>query len=132
MARRDTPQQRSIRDAIESAGRPLSVREIHELALEASPTLGICTVYRVLRRLLDDQLVTTVQLPGQADRYEATSLAAEQHHHFRCEECDRVFNIEALPSGPGSMLPPGFTLVGHEISLWGRCSECATPECATR
>ena len=124
--RRDTAQQRAIRHAVESARRPLSVGEIHEAASVRAPGLGVRTVYRVLARLLDDGEIVSVAVPGQPDRYEPASVAAEHHHHFRCESCDRVFDVGACPGGLSDMLPAGFELRGHEVSLWGRCDECAS------
>ncbi|MEM6315571.1 MAG: transcriptional repressor, partial [Planctomycetota bacterium] len=104
MTRRDTSQQRAIRAAVDAAGRPLSVREIHELASVDAPTLGLRTVYRVVRRLLDDADIAPVFVPGQPDRYEPAAVAAKHHHHFRCEECDRVFDVEACPGGLDRMI----------------------------
>lgn len=123
--RRDTAQQRAIRDAVETAGRPLSVQEIHELAVEHSTGLGLRTVYRVLNRLLDDGAVVPVAIPSQPDRYESARVAATHHHHFRCEVCDRVFDVDACPGGLDRMLPAGFELAGHEVSMWGECDQCA-------
>lgn len=125
MTRRDTSQQRAIREAVDSAGRPLSVHEIHDRASDTAPTLGIRTVYRVLNRLLADGDIAPVLVPGQPDRYEPAAVAAKHHHHFRCEKCDRVFDVDACPGGLRKMLPRGFTLTGHELSLWGRCADCA-------
>ena len=125
MSRRDTTQQRAIRSVIESVGRPLSVQEIHELAADASPGLGLRTVYRVVNRLLEDDEIAPVVVPGYPDRYEPASVAAVHHHHFHCEKCDRVFDVDACPGGLSRMLAPGFKLAGHELSLWGRCADCA-------
>lgn len=125
MTRRDTSQQRAIREAVDSAGRPLSINEIHEFALAEVPSLGVRTVYRVVNRLLEDGDIAPVLVPGQPDRYEPASVAATHHHHFRCEKCDRVFDVDGCAGGLNRMLPPGFTLAGHELSLWGTCSECA-------
>lgn len=125
MTRRDTSQQRAIRATIESVRRPLSVHEIHELAAEESSSLGLRTVYRVVNRLLEDGAIAPVVVPGQPDRYEPAAVAAKHHHHFHCEQCDRVFDVDACPGGLSRMLPPGFKLAGHELSLWGRCIDCA-------
>lgn len=124
MARRDTCQQRAIRTVIDEGGRPLSVQEIHELASAETPSLGLRTVYRVLNRLLEDQAIAPVVVPGQPDRYEPAAVAAKHHHHFHCEQCDRVFDVDACPGGLSRMLPRGFKLAGHELLLWGRCAEC--------
>jgi len=125
MSRRNTSQQRAIRMVVESVGRPLSVQEIHELAAEECQGLGLRTVYRVLNRLLADGEIAPVVVPGQPDRYEPAAVAAKHHHHFHCERCDRVFDVDACTGGLNRMLPPGFKLAGHELSLWGTCSECA-------
>ena len=125
MKRRDTSQQRAIRDAVETARRPLSVQEIHEIAAARAPTLGLRTVYRAVSRMLEDGAIAPVSVPGQPDRYEDAAVAATHHHHFRCEGCDRVFDVNACPGGLNGMLPPGFKLVGHELLLWGLCAECA-------
>lgn len=125
MARRDTRQQRAIREALESAGRPLSIPELFELASADVPTLGVRTIYRVVSRLVDDGDIAAVMVPGQPDRYETAEVAAKHHHHFRCQQCDRVFDVDGCPGGLSRMLPRGFTLAGHELSLWGECAECA-------
>ena len=124
--RRDTAQQRAIRHVVESAGRPLSVQEIHEFAGDHVPGLGTRTVYRVVSRLLEDGVVAPVTVPGQPDRYESASIAAKHHHHFRCESCDRVFDVNGCPGGLSRMIPAGFKLAGHEVSMWGTCKECAS------
>ncbi len=123
--RRDTIQQRAVREAIEFAGRPLSVQETHSIAAQEAPSLGLRTVYRVVNRLLEDGVVVPVSVPGLPDHYELAKIAAEHHHHFRCESCDRVFDVDACPGGLSGMLPPGFKLSGHEVSLWGQCHDCA-------
>lgn len=123
--RRDTAQQRAIRQAIETAGRPLSVQEIHTLALEQTSSLGLRTVYRILNRLTEDGSVVPVMVPGQSDRYEPAAVATKHHHHFHCDSCDRVFDVGACPGGLNRLLPPGFELSGHELTLWGLCVDCA-------
>ncbi|MEM9373200.1 MAG: transcriptional repressor [Planctomycetota bacterium] len=126
MTRRDTAQQRAIREAIQAAGRPLSIEEIKEAASAGVPTLGIRTVYRVVSRLLEDGVIAPVALPGRPDRYECAGIAATHHHHFRCDRCDRMFDVDACPGGLGRMLPDGFQLEGHELLLWGRCADCGS------
>ncbi|RNC81121.1 MAG: transcriptional repressor [Phycisphaera sp.] len=123
--RRDTAQQRAIRDALNSSGRPLSVDEIHQLAIDDVPSLGVRTVYRVVERLLEDGEIASVAVPRQPDRYELASVAKKHHHHFHCDSCDRVFDVQGCPGGLSRMLPDGFTLAGHELTLWGTCPDCA-------
>lgn len=124
-ARRQTQQQTAIRSAIEDAGRPLSIDEIHELAQREVPAIGLRTVYRVVDRLLDDGEITRVPIAGHTDRFESADVASTHHHHFRCESCDRVFDVSSCVGRVDRMLPDGFTLSGHEVLLWGSCADCA-------
>ena len=84
MTRRDTSQQRAIRQAIESAEGPLSIAQIHEIAADDCPGIGVRTVYRVIGRLVDDKVIAPVTMPGQVDRYEPAETAASHHHHCAC------------------------------------------------
>ena len=121
---RTTRQTVAIREAIEVAGRPLSIEEIHTEASATVPSLGLRTVYRVVRRLRDENEITTVSVPGGADRYELASVAATHHHHFHCTVCDRIFDIAGCAGGLKKLLPDGFQLEHHELTLSGRCAAC--------
>jgi Fur family ferric uptake transcriptional regulator len=120
---RNTRQRTAIRDAIAVADRPLLPQEVLDAAQAASPGLGIATVYRNLKALLDEGEVCAVQLPGENPRYEIAG--GHHHHHFQCRLCQRVFDVHACPGDLSRLAPEGFTVEGHEITLYGRCRECA-------
>ena len=124
-SRRNTKQLEAIRSVIDDAGRPLSIEEIHEAASHGVPSLGLRTVYRTIRRLQDDGAVANFSVPGAADRYEPAHVASKHHHHFHCRICDRFYDVEGCPGGLSSMLPEGFELESHELTLLGRCAACA-------
>lgn len=119
---RSTRQRDAIRVALTSARRPLLPQEVLAAAHQEVPGLGIATVYRALKALVEEAIVKPVDLPGQSTRYE---LAAHgHHHHFQCRECSRVFDVEACPGDLADLAPPGFEVEGHEITLYGRCRDC--------
>ena len=120
--RRETKQLQSIRAAIKDAGRPLSIEEIHQLASESIPSLGVRTVYRAVRRLQELEEIASVSVPGQSDRYELASVASRHHHHFHCTSCDRFFDIEGCPGGLERLVPEGFKLQHHDLTLSGICA----------
>ncbi|MDG2095633.1 MAG: Fur family transcriptional regulator [Phycisphaerales bacterium] len=122
---RQTKQLQAIQTAFETAGRPLSIDEIHELAGRDIESLGVRTVYRAVRRLQENGDVSIVNVPGGSDRYELASVAAEHHHHFHCTACDRFFDIHGCPGGLKKLLPKGFKLEHHELTLSGLCESCA-------
>lgn len=120
---RKTAQGELIRAVFEETRRPLSPREAHALALNLQPRIGIATVYRTIRRLLDEGCLSPVDIPGVGTHYE---LADSGHHHyFYCRACGRVYVIPGCPGHISTMLPPGFQMDRHDIVLHGRCGECA-------
>lgn len=121
---RNTRQRTAIREAIAQAARPLLPQEVLDAAQAAAPGLSLATVYRNLRTLVDEGELCSVLLPGESPRYELAGSG--HHHHFQCLECQRVFEVEACPGDLASLAPAGFTVEDHELTLYGRCSECGS------
>ena len=128
---RNTRQRSAIRDAIARAERPLLPQEVLDAAQADVPGLGIATVSRNLKWLVAEGQVRTVDLPGQAPRYEAAQQGpahghhpAHHVHHFHCERCDRVFPIHACPGSIEQLAPAGFRVERHDLTLHGLCADC--------
>src|SRR5471032_373783 len=119
---RSTRQNTAIREAIEAAGRPLSPTEVLDEARREVAALGLATVYRNLKALVDEGTVQVVTLPGEVARYEIAHHG--HHHHFRCDVCQRVFDVHQCPGDLAGLAPPGFTVARHEITLYGQCPDC--------
>ncbi len=119
---RYTQQRNAILNALVAAARPMSPQEVLAAAREATPSLGIATVYRNLKLLVGDALVHAVELPGEPPRYEVADLG--HHHHFKCTACDRVFDVGECIADLKRLVPAGFTLERHDITLYGRCRDC--------
>ena len=120
---RNTRQRAAILDAISRAGRPLLPRELLQSAQGALPGLGIATVYRNLKALLAEGQIRVVDLPAENARFEMAG--GRHHHHFQCTRCQRVFDVEACPGDLSSLAPPGLAVEDHDLTLYGRCAECA-------
>lgn len=120
---RRTSQGELVEQLLHQHQRALSIPELLEAARTQQPRIGRATVYRHLKRLVDDGRAITVELPGEPPRYEAAGR--HHHHHFRCSECDRVYDLPGCPSGLKNFVPPGFTLTGHHVVLEGVCANCA-------
>jgi len=119
---RSTRQRSAIRQVIDEAHRPLSPPEVLELAQQQVAAMGMATVYRNLKLLVDEGAVQVVTLPGDSPRYESSGHA--HHHHFQCEACGRVFDVHACPGDLSSMAPAGFQVSHHELTLYGLCADC--------
>ena len=46
------------------------------------------------------------------------------HHHFKCEACNKVFDIETCGLPIEKLLPAGFTHQAHDITIFGTCKDC--------
>lgn len=115
-------QRTAIRAAIDAAGRPLSPGEICDAAQAEVPGLGIATVYRNLKQLVEAEEITSVVLPGESARFE--SVHHGHHHHFQCNDCKKVFGVHECPGDLDRLAPNGFEVERHELTLYGRCGEC--------
>lgn len=122
---RQTKQRHAIEAAIRDGGRPLLPSEVLALAQEAVPGVNIATVYRCVKALAEEGVVRVVELPGEPARYERADL--RHHHHFRCDDCARVFDVPGCRGGVEANVPDGFTVRAHEVVLFGRCAECERP-----
>ncbi len=120
---RNTRQREAIRATLTAMARPLTPQELHVAAQADVPAIGIATIYRTIKALLDDGELVEVPMPGAPSRYELAGL--DHHHHFHCTTCDRMFEVEGCVAGSlRSLLPRGFKLEHHELLLSGRCPQC--------
>lgn len=118
----NTVQRTAIRSVLEEARRPLGPTEVLEAAQVHVPHLGMTTVYRTLKSLVDENWLEVVSLPGEPSRYERAG--APPHAHFRCDECERVFRAPGSCPGVLAMVPEGFALSDHSLVLFGVCGDC--------
>ena len=126
---RATGQRRAIRDVLEQSDRPLTAQEIVDAASAQGVSLGLATVYRNIKRLVDEGDAIPIEFAGEPARYERADH--HHHHHFRCDACSRVFDVDGCGSNLTKSLerdaPDGFVVRTHEVWLHGVCAECAAP-----
>jgi Fur family ferric uptake transcriptional regulator len=127
---RTTRQREAIWRVLKRADRPLGPREIFECAQREVPRLGMATVYRNVKAMVEEERLRVVELPGAPDRYEVGGK--EHHHHFLCRRCDGLFEVEFCVGGFEHITPEGFTLENHEVTLYGLCEGCSDPPRASR
>lgn len=120
---RMTKQRQVIEALFKEANAPLLPKEVHNLAQSTLPTLGIATVFRTLKKMVEDCELNIVSLPGDSPRYERADLG--HHHHFKCQQCEKVYEINGCPGHLENLLPKGFQLTDHEITLFGKCADCS-------
>ncbi|MDH4377213.1 MAG: transcriptional repressor [Ramlibacter sp.] len=119
---RSTKQRAAIEGALKKLARPLLPHELLAEAQKSVPNLSLATIYRNIKGLIADGVVDVVCLPGETDRYE---IHRHHHHHFHCSSCEQVTDIDACPGDLSKLMPKGYLLEEHQITLYGKCPACA-------
>ena len=119
---RNTRQRTAIRETFERAGRPLSPQQVLEAARSRAEGLGIATVYRNIKALLEEGWLSAIELPGVPAVYERSGKL--HHHHFHCDRCSRVFEVTGCVPSINRLASRRFSVTRHELILYGICAEC--------
>jgi Fur family transcriptional regulator, ferric uptake regulator len=119
---RNTRQKDAIRAAFLAANRPLSPDEALTLAQKDVEAVSIATIYRNIATLVEDKWLTPIEVPGHATHYEVAGKA--HHHHFQCNNCGTVHELEGCDLQTRPKMPRGFKYASHELFVYGTCSSC--------
>ena len=84
--------------------------------------MGIATVYRNIKDLLEEGWLVAVDLPGRATVYERSGKP--HHHHFHCDQCSRVFDLTGCLPNINRLARKRFSVARHELVLYGTCADC--------
>ena len=125
-AERATRQRDAIKAVIRAAKRPLSPQEILDGARAAVRALGMATVYRNLKRLVAEGAVQVITLPGEIPRYEMTEVGAPPP--LPVHDLSSRLRRSRVPGEPASSGTPRFPVEHHDVTLYGRCSDCGKRE----
>ncbi|RQO48682.1 transcriptional repressor [Variovorax sp. KBW07] len=142
-----TRQRNAVFSAFSDAARVLTAPEILAHARELVPEISLSTVYRQVSLLLADGEIAKVELPGEPARYEVACKPgahkhshghghghdhgeADDHHHhyFHCTNCGQVLLLHSCPGPMDDLVPKGFKVHSHEVTLHGLCAPCASAE----
>ena len=120
---RCTPQRYAVMAFLLECHRHPTAAEIFEAVNRVDPRSSRATTYNNLRDLVQAGLVREVAVEGRAARFEAKGM---RHHHFICDRCGNVEDVEwyGVPKpGAGSL---GKRLVREcELMFRGLCAKCA-------
>ena len=80
-------------------------------------------MYRNINLLVEEKWLARVAVPGDTTRYEVAGKG--HHHHFQCNECGKLYEMEGCAIEVNPELPAGFRPTGHELFVYGLCDQCA-------
>lgn len=89
---RSTRQRLAIRHSFEKSGRPLGPKEILDIAGTEVEKLGIATVYRNIKSMIEKKELISVDIPGQPSRYFLPSGA--KRPVFLCTKTNKAFFVD--------------------------------------
>src|SRR5262245_56668859 len=115
----------AVLEVVRSVESHPTAEEVHRLVRRRLPGVSLGTIYRNLRLLVGAGLLK--ELPGPYARFDANIRA---HHHFMCERCGRIIDVDAAVAEPHARalsarvaFRTGFSITHHHIELFGWCRE---------
>jgi len=120
---RCTPQRYAVMAFLMEHNSHPTAAEIFEAVNRMDPRSSKATTYNNLRDLVQAGLVREVAAEGRAARFDAKGM---QHHHFICDQCGKVEDMEwhDVPM-PASRYFGKRVLRECELIFRGLCTRCA-------
>ncbi len=119
---RCTPQRYAVMAFLMEQNKHPTAVEIYEAVNRMDPRSSRATTYNNLRDLVQAGLVREVAVEGRAARFDAKGLL---HHHFICDQCGNVEDMEwyDVPKPDAGSL--GKRVVREcEVIFRGLCAKC--------
>ena len=119
---RCTPQRYAVMAFLMKNASHPTAAEIFEAVNRADPRCSRATAYNNLRDLVQAGLVREVAVEGRAARFDAKGM---RHHHFICDRCGKVEDLEwyDVPRpASGSLGKRLFRQ--YELIFRGLCAKC--------
>ncbi len=97
---------------------------IYDEVRKEIPNISLATVYRNFRLLKETGEILELELAGAPSRFDART---DEHHHFICEQCRRVFDVDqAVDTKLNGRIArkTGFNISHYQLEFYGLCPEC--------
>jgi Fe2+ or Zn2+ uptake regulation protein len=118
-----TQPRRVILDVVRATDAHPSATLVYRLVRRRLPGVSLATVYRNLRVLAAQGLLTE-RADTAGMRFDGNTAA---HDHFTCVVCGRIYDVPPVTGGDvGRALRSarGFEVLDHRIEFYGRCARC--------
>jgi len=88
------------------------------------PHVSLGTIYRNLRLLRQSGEISEIDFGSTFSRFDGNP---ENHYHFRCEKCDRIFDMDEpvnVELNGEIARKTGFKISHYRLEFRGLCKEC--------
>ena len=121
---RCTPQRYAVMAFLMEQNKHPTAAEIFEAVNRMDPRSSRATTYNNLRDLVKAGLVREVAVEGRAARFDAKGM---QHHHFICDRCGSVEDMEWYDVPRPALRSLGKRVLREcELIFRGFCAKCAS------
>lgn len=125
MKKRNTRQKNLILEVMKNNdGTHLTIYEIFRLIQDIDPTIGQATVYRNVKKFVEEGKLYLVKTRMGIDYYDYCN----NHIHFECLKCNRIFNVEdneLFLELKGRFKDHKDMIIDYKVTLEGYCEKCS-------
>jgi Fe2+ or Zn2+ uptake regulation protein len=124
---RMTAQRRLILETLESLNSHPTAEELYELVRQKDPSLHLSTVYRTLRWLEQEGLVSSRLFDKDSRQERFDPVYPSEHYHFLCTSCKTVIEFDTLLVNTIKAqfeLHSGAEVEVGSVVLYGLCRKC--------
>jgi len=121
---RESKQRKSILKVINGTNSHPTANWIYEQVKKTISGISLGTVYRNLKFLTKSGQISELDLAGSVGRFDGN---AQNHYHFRCEQCGRVFDVDEPMDKTIDIRvaqKTGFKVTHHRLEFRGLCRDC--------
>lgn len=125
---RMTAQRRLILEALDQSSDHPTAEELFAIVNRQDSNLNLSTVYRTLRWLEQEGLVSTRIFAGDRRQERFDAALPSEHHHFVCNECKSVIEFDSplFDQIKAQFEAQSNTTVQYgSIVLYGLCDRCS-------
>jgi Fe2+ or Zn2+ uptake regulation protein len=122
-----TSQRRLIVQILENLNSHPTAEELHELVKEYDASVHLSTVYRTLRWLEEEGLVSARVFNDELRQERFDPVAPTEHYHFLCVNCKKVIEFNTLLVNAIKAqfeLHTGAMVETGSVILYGVCADC--------
>jgi Fur family peroxide stress response transcriptional regulator len=127
---RVTPQRLGVYKLLREDSGHFTAEKIYFKVKKSFPAISLATVYSILELLKENNLVQEIRINFDKSSFE---LKACPHHHFLCNSCGKIFDIDIMPCTTlKDKKINGHTINKFQGYFYGICKDCEYDESSKR
>lgn len=104
-----------------------TVDEIYQQMLRIDPEIGIATLYRTIRLLVDCGVLIEHTFGEKKGYFEVNEVDSKHHDHLICTACGKIieFHYSTIENDKQRIAEQHqFRINSHKLEIYGLCNQC--------